>query len=106
RRVLEPREVHGRVDLEEVREGDEALDAVEVLGLEAELADEDVERRLREVRVVLETDGRSLPASADPFLDRLQEVAGALLVDHDVPVARHADGRGGAHLVADAELVE
>ena len=106
RRLAVGREVHHGVDLEEVRERDHSLDAVEVLGLELELALEDLEGLARQRGAVLEPHRGALAPRADPLLDRLEEVARALLVDDEVPVARHADHRAGADHVAVKDLVE
>ena len=92
RAVLQPRQIHGRVQLEEVREGDEAARLVEIRRIELELVHDGREDLGRQVHVVLQTHRRAHSPIAKTLLDRGQEILVPPAGCREVSVARHADG--------------
>ena len=101
--VLEPREIHRGVELEEIREGGEAGARVEVVGTQLELVDQHREERGGQVGVVLQPD--RIPHAALPHarLHARQEVGRGLARQRDLGVAGDPDGVAGDDLVAGVE---
>ena len=77
RPVLEPRHVHRRVELEEVREGREALALVEVLRGQLQLVQQGRQDVGRQVAVVLQAHGGAEAALPQALFDAGEQVVGA-----------------------------
>ncbi len=72
RTVFQSWQIHRRVELEQIREGDEPARLVEVRGLELERLDDGREDLGRQIHVVLQADCRAHPPVAQTLLDRRQ----------------------------------
>ena len=99
----------GPVDLREVEQAaqvERAGQAVDLLLGDVELADQQVERDVVHVVGDLEADRRAEPTAQQLGLERLDEVLGLVLLDHDVLVAREAERVVVEDLHAGEEVVE
>ena len=99
----------GAVDLGEVEQAaqiERTGEAVDLLRGDVELADQQVEREVVHVVADLEPDRRTEAAPQELGLERLDEVLGLVLLDHDVLVAREAEGVVIEDLHAGEEVVE
>ena len=84
----------GPIDLGEVEQAaqiERTGQAVDLLRGDVELADQQVEREVVHVVADLEADRRAEAAPQQLGLERLDEVLGLVLLDHDVLVAREAE---------------
>ena len=85
----------GPVDLRQVEQAPQIQrtgEAVHLLLGDVELLDQEVERQVVHVLGDLEADRRTEPPAQELGLERLDEVLGLVLLDHDVLVAREAEG--------------
>ncbi len=93
-------------EVEQAAQIERAGQAVDLLRGDVELADQQVERDVVHVVGDLEPDRRPEPAAQQLGLERLDEVLGLVLLDHDVLVAREAERVVVEHLHAGEEVVE
>ncbi len=99
----------GAVDLREIEQPaqvERAGKPVDLLRGDVELADQQVEREVVHVVADLEPDRRPEPAAQQLGLERLDEVLGLVLLDHDVLVAREPERVVIEDLHAGEEVVE
>ena len=99
----------GPIDLGEVEQAaqvERTREAVDLLRGDVELADQQVEREVVHVVADLEPDRRTEAAAQQLGLERLDEVLGLVLLDHDVLVAREAERVVIEDLHAGEEVVE
>ena len=82
------------MELPEEREVDRAAQAVHVVRVQIELADEQFEHLVADRVVDLEAHGAVEPAAAQLHLHRLEQVVRLLLLHREVGVARDAERRG------------
>ena len=100
RLILEPRQVDGGVELEEIGERGEAGARVEVVGLKLELVDQHGEEIGREIGVVLQADRVAHAPLSHARLHARQEIHGPLALERDVGIPRDPDGVAGDDLIA------
>jgi hypothetical protein len=104
RRVLEVGPVHLFDHAHQPREVHGSRDHVEVVALEAELAEEEARHRLRHVVGDFQAHGVAEVALRQLALERLAQVLHLLLLDEEVGVARDAELVAAEHVHAREEL--
>ena len=105
RRVLELRQIELQ-DGDQIGGAERTVDLVDVLGLELQLGAQQLPHRLGATPFDLEADRRAEAPAAHVLGDAVEQVAGLVLADLDVGVARDAKRRRAEDLHAGEEAVQ